>query len=155
MPLAPPRRWERAVATSAILTVLLLQSGVVVARLARIAWVPNLWPFLDYPMYRIPRRAGDLLDRYRLIGVTREGDEVPIEHEDLGMDFWKFKDGFVMAVVQGRAEEVARYAAFCEQIFSRPFRALRVENHPVALTRTGLQPLAIQHWTLNLEERGS
>ena len=104
----------------------------------------RLWPFVDYPMYRHPHYEGDSIDRYFLFGISEDNTEMPISAEDLGLNFWKFLWGFVPAVVEDRREQIEVYIDFYRTRHNKVLLGLRLENHPLVLSRNGLSPAPVQ-----------
>ena len=48
---------------------------------------PSSWPFLDYPMYKIPYFEGSEIPLYRVVGILPDSTEVTIRRNDLGFTF--------------------------------------------------------------------
>ena len=99
-----------------------------------------LWPFVDYPMYKQAYRAGDELERLRLVARLSDGHEVPVPLEALGVTFWQFIGQVVPALIgRNQAElqpflERYRKTCGCEPVL------FRLENHSMVLGRDGTTP---------------
>ncbi|MBT8488754.1 MAG: hypothetical protein KJO65_08035 [Gemmatimonadetes bacterium] len=100
---------------------------------------PFLWPFLNYPMYAIPRYSGDSLERRVLIGVLDDSTEVVIGHRDLDMTFWQFQSVFDDAVLGGEVSLAEAFREMFEERYDGQLAAFRLEDHPVILTRDGYE----------------
>ena len=103
----------------------------------RIACAPDLWPFLDYPMYAGPHQAGETINRFRVVGTLLDSQEVVIAPEDLGMSFWVFQR-FVYALGQDDEQEISRYAGLYESRQGADLVRLRLETRPVVMTQEGV-----------------
>ena len=101
---------------------------------------PFLFPFLDYPMYDAPHYEGDTLKQYFVFGTLEDLTEVPIVPEDLGLHFWLFRRGFVFALLKDDYDEIKNYAALYEKRHNKRLIGLRLENHPLVLSRDGVDP---------------
>ena len=141
---AGPPAWKMVAASLVIVSVLVLQGGVILNRLGRFVRAPNLWPFIDYPMYREAYHLGDALPRYALVGLTADGREVGIPLKALGMTIWQFEENLLLAIQQGDDAAVRRYAHLYEQRSGRRLRGVRLENHPLVLTRAGMTPAPVE-----------
>lgn len=79
-------RAQMRIATSVIVLVLGLQFVAVALQLERWAW-----PFIDYPMYSPSHQEGDRVwGPHSISAKTKDGRELDISAEDLGVNFWLF-----------------------------------------------------------------
>ncbi len=106
---------------------------------------PLLWPFLNYPMYCIPHHKGDALDQYFVFGTLEDSIEVPILPEDLGLHFWQFygksqERGVVIALLQENNKLIKTYVELYQSRHNKRLVGLRLENHPLILSREGVNP---------------
>jgi hypothetical protein len=125
---------------------------------------PMLWPFLDYPMYCLPHHKGDALDRYFVFGTLEDSTEVPIFPEDLGLHFWQFygqsqQIGVVVALLRENNKLIKTYVELYQSRHNKRLLGLRLENHPLILSREGANPgprqvlKRIQFNTINSEQK--
>ena len=98
------------------------------------------WPFLNYPMYRGAHYEGAVIERYRVFGRAADGTEVEVTPGDLGLNFRKFQDLPVAALLRYDAPRVAAFAEIYRARMGTRLVAMRVERHGDILTRHGLQP---------------
>ena len=106
---------------------------------------PLLWPFLDYPMYSIPHHDGDALDRYFVFGTLEDSAEVPIFPEDLGLHFWQFygqsqQRSVVAALLHENSSLIKTYVELYQSRHNKRLLGLRLENHPLILSREAVNP---------------
>ena len=106
---------------------------------------PLLWPFLDYPMYSIPHHDGDALDRYFVFGTLKDSAEVPIFPEDLGLHFWQFygqsqQRSVVAALLHENSNLIKTYVELYQSRHNKRLLGLRLENHPLILSREAVNP---------------
>jgi hypothetical protein len=101
---------------------------------------PRLWPFLDYPMYSAPHRAGDVIDQFRVFGRLDDSSEVPILPADLHLDPFEFMYTFASQLQEATNETAHRYADIYQRTRGRRLVELRLENHPLVLSRDGVRP---------------
>ena len=102
---------------------------------------PFLYPFLDYPMYQGAHYKGETIDEYFIVGILEDSSEVPILPEDLGFDnVWLYRKGFVRAVLRGNQARIKDYAELYKSKQNEVLIGLRVEIHPVSLSRVGVEP---------------
>lgn len=107
----------------------------------RIFCSPFFWPFIDYAVYIIPHYEGEMLDQPLVVGVLEDSTEVQIPPEDLGLSFtrWGYRDGLVSALQEATNEDIKRYIKYYQRRQSKKLIALRLENQPLVLSKTGLQ----------------
>lgn len=98
---------------------------------------PWLWPFLGYPMYRIPHYEGDRLSRYRMFGILADSSEVAVTPSNLGTSFWTFRR-FAFALQNRDQQEIEVLADLYEQRHGRRPMAFRLEDHPLVLRHSGV-----------------
>jgi hypothetical protein len=53
---------------------------------------PYFWPFMDYPMYSPPYYEGSGHDQHYVVGIREDMSEVSIHPDDLGLNFWRFRN---------------------------------------------------------------
>lgn len=94
---------------------------------------PTPWPFMHYAMYSKAWREGDVLHRYRVIGILPDKREVPLSADDLGLNYWLYKD-FVTAIRNGNE---ARFRDYIDAYASKhqvTLVGLRLESDPLMLS---------------------
>lgn len=133
---------RRGMASAVIVTVLFLQLvasfhwfGPVFGQRRRHGF---FWPFLDYPMYSRPHYQGEPLPRYRLFGAFADGSEAEVTSGDLGLNFWKFEQGPVQAILRDEPDRLNRYVEAYRKKFNRQLVRLRLENHARRLSPQGI-----------------
>ena len=139
----PFRKLAIPLTSLAILIFLTLQVYAIFAHVS-----PRLWPFLDYPMYKQARYAGETLNQYFLFGILKDLTEVPIFPGDLGLDFWKFEQGPVLALRRKDREKLKTYVQLYQSRHNKQLVSLRLENHPLVLSREGASaapPQVLEH----------
>jgi hypothetical protein len=132
--LQPNRLWM-ALASMAIVVVLALQSLAVVRR------HHMGWPFIDYPMYSASHQEGERVRALRYVYATLDdGGEVLLAPEDVGLvHFWLFRLWVEAPLLgQERAELEFVRDAYRQQRGGE-IVALRIEDHPVIVTRDGAE----------------
>jgi hypothetical protein len=100
----------------------------------------ELWPFIDYPMYSYPKELGDNIQQYSVYGVLDNGTEVKIEPENLGVNYWIFMYGIVTSLRKEDVEDVKHFVEMFEQRNQVKLQSIRLENQPLTLTESGVQP---------------
>ena len=104
----------------------------------RLLCSPSLYPFLDYPMYSDSFREGHKIEQFLVFGVLEDSTEVSILPVDLGLNFWLFRMGFVSSLLQGNRERMETYIELYHRKHQRQLIALRLENHPLVLSKEGV-----------------
>src|SRR5437667_6308265 len=96
-----------------IAVVLMLQFAATFDLFPRLVSRPShlFWPFVNYPMYRAAHYEGAVIERYRVFGRAADGSEVEVAPSDLGLNFRKFQDVAVAALLR---RDVPRVSAFAE-----------------------------------------
>jgi hypothetical protein len=138
---AQPNKLWMALASMAIVIVLALQS-LAVARRHHMGW-----PFIDYPMYSASHQEGERVQARRYVyAALADGSEVLLEPEDLGLGhFWLFRLWVEAPLLkQERAELEFVREAYREQRGGE-IVALRIEDHPVIVTREGAKAAPPPH----------
>ena len=102
--------------------------------------LPRLWPFVDYPMYSAAFYEHDIIDHYYLFGILKDDTEVLILPEDLGLGFFKFLWRLVPAVKGYDREKLETYIQLYWIRHNKQMIGMRLENHPVAVSKEGLTP---------------
>jgi hypothetical protein len=133
-----------ALVSAVIVAVLVLQAVATFDLFPRLLGRPSsyFWPFLDYPMYRRAHYEGETIEVYRVVGLLEGGGETVIEPADLGLSFWKFRDGFVWAIRQRDGARLAVYAEHYRARAGRRLAALRLERAGHRVTRAGIEAVA-------------
>jgi hypothetical protein len=101
---------------------------------------PKLWPFMDYLMYSIPHYQGDAIDNSLLFGVLEDSSEVSILPADLNLGPFDFLYTLVRQLEQGTNETARKYAEVYQRTHGRKLIGLRLETHPLVLSRDGVKP---------------
>lgn len=102
------------------------------------------WPFIDYTMYSKAHYPGDSINRYVLFGILKDSREVSISSFDLGLTFYQFINGLVPAMIKGETAKIQLYVQLYERNHGKSLVGLRLENHPIVLSRERSRPGAIQ-----------
>ena len=126
-------------ASLVVVAVLTLQAAAVFGAISSL-----LWPFTDYPMYREAHYDGERLNRYTVVGILGEATEVTLLPEDLGFNLWQFEKHLVRPLSRQHMErEDEKRLAIALQIYQakhrRTLTALRLENHPFVLSKSGMR----------------
>lgn len=132
---APQKLWMAFVSV-AIVMVLSLQVVAVVRRHAM------GWPFIDYPMYSSSHREGERVDAlYSTYATLADGSEVLLAPDDVGLrDFWLFRLWVEQPLLGGRRDELRFLVDAYRAARGGTIVALRIEDYPVIVTRSGAQP---------------
>ena len=101
---------------------------------------PDLWPFLDYPMYSTAHYEGEEIEHYAVFGTLEDATEVPILPEDFGLHFWIFRRTFVFAMLGDDQKQIKDYAELYNSRHNKYLTGLRLENHPLILSGNGANP---------------
>ncbi|VXD11798.1 hypothetical protein [Planktothrix paucivesiculata] len=101
---------------------------------------PALYPFLDYPMYAGARYEGTNVNQYFLFGVLEDGTEVAITNEDLQTSRYKFLRNILPEIEKKNPEIIQSYVKIYEQKSQKNLVKLRLENHPLIITRKSINP---------------
>ena len=99
---------------------------------------PDLYPFLDYPMYEGIEREGASVSNYRLVAIFEDGTERQLIPEDFGMSSYWFNTRLLPTFKEQRAEQIETYLAAYKAAGSPPFGALRLEDNSLTITREGV-----------------
>ena len=96
-------------------------------------------------MYSIPHHDGDALDRYFVFGTLEDSAEVPIFPEDLGLHFWQFygqsqQRSVVAALLHENSNLIKTYVELYQSRHNKRLLGLRLENHPLILSREAVNP---------------
>jgi hypothetical protein len=102
---------------------------------------PSLWPIIEYAVYHIPHYEGEKLDQPLLFGILEDFTEVQIFPEDLGLRStrWAYRQGLMSALDQMSDEDITKFVESYERRRSKKLIALRLENHPVVLSKKGVE----------------
>jgi hypothetical protein len=101
---------------------------------------PLLWPFIDYPMYSHPNYLGDDIKQYVIVGILPDSTEVRIQAEDLGLNYWIFMYGFKEALRKSDRQDIKNFIQLYESRNNKKLIGVRLENHPLILTKEGVEP---------------
>jgi len=114
------------------------------------------WPFVDYPMYHESHYEGEAINvRHHLIGILEGSGEVEILPKDLGIEFWQFQMDLSDAIKYEKLNIIEPYVQYYENRTGKHLIGLRLEEHPITLTREGFEPAPIEVVkTLNLPASG-
>lgn len=99
---------------------------------------PALYPFLDYPMYAGARYEGVNINQYFLIGILEDGTEVTITSDDLNISRYDFLRNILPQIEKQNLQVIEKYVKIYEQKSHRNLINLRLENHPLVITRDGV-----------------
>jgi len=103
----------------------------------RVGCAPKLWPFVDYPMYSIPRHQGDKINQYFVFGILEDNREVLIQPHDLDLNFWIFEDQVIDAIRKKNQEQIRRSAILYQSIKHQKLLGFRLEDRPLMIGREG------------------
>ena len=103
----------------------------------RVICEPQGYPFLNYPMYNLVHYEGDEVIRYLVFGVLEDSSELEVHPEDLGLNIWLFNGSFITSILANDIEIADFYAEEYQVRNNVRLTHLRLENHPVILTRDG------------------
>lgn len=101
---------------------------------------PSFWPFIDYPMYSYPNYLGDDIKQYVIFGILPDSTEVRIQPEDLGINYWIFMYGFKEALRKNDRKDIKNFIELYESRNNKKLIGVRLENHPLILTKEGVSP---------------
>ncbi|WP_139294981.1 MULTISPECIES: hypothetical protein [Planktothrix] len=99
---------------------------------------PDLYPFLDYPIYPGARYEGVNINQYFLIGILEDGTEVTITSNDLNSSHDNFLRNILPQIEKQNLKLIENYVKIYEQKSSFNLVRLRLENHPLVITREGV-----------------
>jgi hypothetical protein len=97
-----------------------------------------MWPFLDYPMYTGPHYAGEAIERQVVVAIRADSTEVVVLPEELGVTFWQFQNILNPAILAGDQGTAESYREIYEDRFDASLIGLRLEDHPLIPTDSGL-----------------
>ena len=151
-PPAPPRQvaLRQVLASLVIAGVLGFQGFAVLEPLCfhRIKEEGYLWPFVDYPMYREARYAGQSINRFTVVGTLADGTDVRLTPETLHLTIFQYHGGLMPAMVGRDVQEVRTYLEPYRAAASAPLIRVRLENDPVYVTASGGVPGPVQVWSV-------
>jgi hypothetical protein len=101
---------------------------------------PAFYPFLDYPMYAGARYEGVRVNQQFLFGVLEDGTEVPITHKDLRISRYNLIRKIIPEIEEKNLKIIQEYVKIYEQNSHKNLVKLRLENHPLVITRKGVNP---------------
>lgn len=108
---------------------------------------PFLWPFLNYPMYSAPHYEGEGVPRFQVLATTSDGRTVEVTKENLGTDFWIFRNAFLLPFDDpGMRDELPSGVEQFENRHDVTLIEVHLENRPLLVTREGTEdgPLEIR-----------
>lgn len=115
-----------------IIAVLSLQTFAVIRK------TRQLWPFVDYAMYKTKHEAGDRVEvRDFVFATLSDLSEIQIQPGDLGLSFFKFRWQFVYPILNDQREKVELLVNEYEQRYGKKIVSIRVEDYPLIVTREG------------------
>lgn len=103
----------------------------------RICCSPMLWPFTDYQMYNGAYGPGVEIPRYRVVGVTVDGAEVPIGAEELGVAHTAWRRGLVDAMLYTRLPAIQEILSGFVRRTGHALARVRLEDHPIRTRENG------------------
>ena len=113
-----------------------LESVAVFGRVPRF-----FYPFVSIPMYHLAHYEGESIKvRHYLIGILKNSGEVEILPDDLGVSFWQLQTNFSNAIIREDFTIIEPYVRHYESRTGNHLIGLRLEDHPITLTREGFQP---------------
>ncbi len=144
----PRARRRRALASGTILLFLALQAIAGFKLLCppkrftklapfRVCCSPMLWPFTDYQMYNVAYGPGVEIPRYRVIGVTLDGEEIPVDAETLGVDHATWRQGLVHAMLRANPALLQEHVRGVVERIGRPLARVRLDDHPIVTREDG------------------
>ncbi|OIP73052.1 MAG: hypothetical protein AUK43_01550 [Oscillatoriales cyanobacterium CG2_30_40_61] len=101
---------------------------------------PAFYPFLDYPMYAGARYEGVKVNQYLLFGVLKNGTNIPITHKDLEIYRYNLLRKIIPEIQEKNLSIIQQYVKIYEQNSHKNLVKLRLENHPLVITRKGVNP---------------
>jgi hypothetical protein len=101
---------------------------------------PQLWPFLDYPLYSAAHYAGEELPQFRLYGVLGNSSTIELTQADFLLDSSFSFQNLILAVLEKKMADVLDYARIYNSTHDTPVVALRLQNQPIILTSDGFVP---------------
>ncbi|VXD11793.1 hypothetical protein [Planktothrix paucivesiculata] len=102
---------------------------------------PAFYPFLNYPMYARARYEGIKVRQHLLFGVLEDGTEIPITDQELQVSRYLFIEEILPKVLEKDLPFLKEYVKIYEQKHQKKLVKLRLENHPLAITREGVNPV--------------
>lgn len=123
-PLASPVRPRHAVVSAFIVFVLLLQLS------ALFRDRPNLWPFIDYPLYSAAQTTAVRAVHYRLYGVPAHGPPTYLEitAEALGMSWFVYHTDLIPGLFDGPGSVPAQFRRALANADLPPFERIEAER---------------------------
>jgi len=101
---------------------------------------PDLYPFLDYPMYsRARTEAEATVDKYKVIAVFADGSEKQLKGEDFGLSPYWFVGSLVPAFAEQDTSKITDYIEAYDARGNPPFVGFRVDMLSMAVTAEGLR----------------
>lgn len=101
---------------------------------------PAFYPFLDYPMYAGARYEGVKVNQYFLFGVLEDGTNIPITHKNLQISRYNLIRKIIPEIQEKNLSIIRKYVKIYEQNSQKNLVKLRLENHPLVITRKGINP---------------
>lgn len=98
---------------------------------------PSSWPFLDYPMYKIPYYEGSQVPLYRVVGILPDSTEVTIQRNDLGFTFTDFNKKVVYPFLDEDTQMIEVWVRIYESKYKKELVGLRLEYQPLILSKSG------------------
>ena len=144
---------ERPRATAAVTSIILVCLGLQVLAITRLLSPPQawrdrygvrwlkpsaIWPFIDYPMYAESHREGETLAASKVVATADDGSEVRILPEDRTVD--PPPGALIVALILGDRPRADAYCESWRALHGHRLVSLRLEPHPLELTRDGFVP---------------
>jgi hypothetical protein len=101
---------------------------------------PAFYPFLDYPMYAGAMYEGVQVDQYFLFGVLEDGTEIPISEQEIQISRYNFIRKILPKIQDQNLMIIQEYVKIYEKNSQKNLVKLRLENHPLVITREGVNP---------------
>jgi hypothetical protein len=74
-----------------------------------------------------------------VVGKLDDNREVEIQKQDLGLNYWQFRKGFVKSIEAGNQEEIIKYLRTYNGADWRHFTTVTVKSLPVIIDREGVR----------------
>ncbi len=101
---------------------------------------PAFYPFLDYPMYAGVKHEGVNVNQYFVFGVLEDGTEIPITEQNLQISRSHFVRKIITRIKEKNLQVIKDYVKIYEKTSQKKLVKLRLENHPLVITRDGVNP---------------
>ncbi|MGB7085868.1 MAG: hypothetical protein WBD47_09965 [Phormidesmis sp.] len=109
---------------------------------------PDLYPFLNYPMYDNVQAEGVEVSQFVLVAVFADGTEKALSAEDFEVSSYWFNGSIMNAFQKEDDAKIRQYVAAYQNAGSKPFVALRLDDQPLKITEDGVLPQPTQVVTI-------